>query len=98
MEIVDFLCDESLFPSNWKTPFTKEKIIGESFVLVNFTPEKQEALQLFEFYAFRKNEESIVTFYTLLETLVQQDYFTWKPIQKRVEELLYMLPVYQACP
>lgn len=95
--ILDFLVDNNLMPKDFNSSKSISHSIGKDFFLVLFLPkEKEEKFLMFEFIDFASCKESLVYVYNILLQLSKEDYATYKPAQRKIEEVLHMLPVYRA--
>ncbi len=97
IEIFDFLSDNHLLPNGYSRSQVITLQKDRDFHLVIFIPhtETHEFVK-FEFVDFASNIDSLRYVSALLNQLAKDDYNTFKPAQRKIEEIIYMVPVYRA--
>ncbi len=96
-EIIDYLVDFKLMPKDLSRPFVKTNLLGMDFDLILFVPdEKENKFMHFRFVDFASQSESIVYLISIYKELAKENYSAFKPVQSKLEELLYMLPTFRA--
>ncbi len=96
-EILDFLADNELMPKD----FTRSRVISfqkdQDFYLILFLKnENSDEFVRFEFTEFARNIDSLRYISAILNQMAEGDYNTFKPAQRKIEEMIYMVPVYRA--
>jgi len=97
VEVIDYLVDNNLLPKNMSKAFCVSNMKGMDFDLILFVPEETEnKFMHFRFEDFASESETLVYLASMFRNLSLENYNSYKPAQKKVEEVYYMLPTYRA--
>jgi hypothetical protein len=96
-DIIDYLVDHKLMPNSISKAFVRTNLLGKDFDLILFDS-KQEVNRFmhFKFIDFAADSDSLVYLNSVYTQLALVDYDTYKPVQKKLEEMLHMLPTFRA--
>jgi hypothetical protein len=97
VEAVDFLVDHHIMPKYVNKSFsvTTQEGMDLDMIVYNHKDENNRFLHI-KLEDFASNGDSIFYLVNLFNHLSKEDYDTYKPAQKSMEEYLYMLPTYRA--
>ncbi len=97
VEILDFMIDNNIMPKDFSRSRSISHSIGKDFYLIIFLPdEKEQKFLKFEFIDFARCLDSLMYLSYLLKQYSNEDYNTFKPAQRKVDEMIYMYPTYRA--
>lgn len=96
-QIIDYLADNKKMPANLNKSFVLSFMEDKNFNLILFLPnDPQNKFMQFTFVDFISNEDTLIYLSDMFKQMAQQDYFTYKPAQNKVDDVLFMLPTYRA--
>jgi hypothetical protein len=96
-QIIDYLADHKKMPANLNKSFVVSFMDDKDFNIILFLPnETDNKFMKFTFVDFISDEDTLIYLSGMFSELSKQDYFTYKPAQNKVVEVLYMLPTYRA--
>ncbi len=96
-QIIDYLADHKKMPASLHKSFVVSFMDDKDFNLILFLPnETNNKFMQFTFVDFIADEDTLIYLSGAFNELSKGDYFTFKPAQNKVDEVLYMLPTYRA--
>jgi hypothetical protein len=97
VEVVDFLIDNNLFPKNLGETFIATNFTGMDFNLVFYNNQDEEQRFMhFRFYDFASNVDTFQYLVSMFKFLAEKNYALYTPVQRKLEQMIYMLPTYKA--
>ncbi|UBM60663.1 hypothetical protein LAG90_08415 [Marinilongibacter aquaticus] len=96
VDILDFLADHELTPRSFEKNWVLTHLDNRDLFLIFFIKKEKDEFISFRFNDFSQYPESMEYLNEILNGWVQSDYFTYKPIQQKLEHMIHMRPVFEA--